>query len=104
VVSCKTYESDFGTSLKMTVKVTTSTGTWLCWGTVPSNLDGFNGGPLKGCKIEFTATLVKGREAHFALFKRPTKARVTDVVPACEVEVRPGLAVTVCEQMNAGER
>ena len=71
IVSIKSHEGAFGDSLKMTVKVHTSSGAWLAWGTVPSGL-----GASKGDEIEFTATLQRGREEHFAMFKRPTKARV----------------------------
>lgn len=104
VISTKTYEGDFGVSIKMTVKVSTPAGTWLCWGTKPATVEGhdFNEGPLKGREIEFTATLKHGREAHFALFSRPTNAKCVDAAP--ELEVRPGLAGVVCAQMNAGER
>ena len=61
----------------MTVKVTTPAGTWLCWGTKPSMVEGHNPneGRSRGREIEFTATLKKGREAHFALFSRPTNAK-----------------------------
>jgi len=91
VVSVKDHESQFGITLKMTVKVTTDAGTWLCWGTVPSNLTTtsariFQSDPVagpstrieKGTEVEFTATLVSGREPHFAFFKRPTNARVIE--------------------------
>lgn len=105
VVSCKTYESDFGVSLKMTVKVVTGAGTWLCWGTVPSTIEGRNestDGALKGCEIEFTATLTRGREVHFALFKRPTKARIVGAVSAPVVaELRPGVAGYLGAKFNA---
>jgi hypothetical protein len=74
VVSTKTYDGHFGTTLKMTVKVTTPGGVWLCWGTVPDALLGDR--PVNGATVEFTATLKPGRDAHFALFSRPTKASV----------------------------
>jgi len=94
VVSVKEHRSEFdrfGSTLKMTVKVATDAGTWLCWGTVPSNLTttpvriyqsdpvtGPSTEVVKGCEVEFTATLVAGREPHFAFFKRPTNARVVE--------------------------
>lgn len=73
VVSTKLVEGDWGTTWKMTVKVETPDGAWLCWGSVPTGIsvDG-----LRGQEIEFTATLSRGRDAHFALFKRPAKASV----------------------------
>lgn len=79
VVSVKTHDSDFGSSLKMTVKVTTDAGTWLAWGTCPSALgEGLELGNdgLRGCTVRFDAKLKAGREAHFALLSRPTKAAV----------------------------
>lgn len=83
VVSAKTRETAYGTAYKMTVKVETPEGTWLAWGTIPNNLleampCGENGRlyELPGHEVEFTAALKPGRDAHFALFNRPTKARV----------------------------
>ncbi len=91
VVSVKEHRGEFGDTLKMTVKVTTAMGTWLCWGTVPSNLTttpvrifqsdavgGLSTEITRGTAVEFTATLVAGREKHFAFFKRPTNARIVD--------------------------
>lgn len=74
VVSVKEYESDFGTSWKWTVKVTTPEGNWLAWGTVPDGILG--NGPLKGATVQFTATLKPGRDAHFAIASRPRLATV----------------------------
>lgn len=78
VVSAKWHENDYGGSLKMTVKVETDEGSWLCWGTAPSSLDEFvmDLGGLRGCKVRFDAKLKQGRDDHFALFSRPTKAAV----------------------------
>jgi len=78
VVSIKTYESDFGSSEKITVKVKTEAGVWLAWGTAPSSLlcDCSEIGGIKGCRVQFDAVLKAGREPHFALFSRPTKAKV----------------------------
>lgn len=76
VVSTKWHSSQYGETLKMTVRVETPAGSWLAWGTVPSSLEGHPGG-LKGARIAFDATVQRGdREQHFAFFKRPKKARV----------------------------
>jgi hypothetical protein len=69
VVSVKVHESAYGDSVKMTVKVQTPEGVWLAWGTRPSNLQ-----CTRGSKVRFEASLKAGRDAHFALFSRPTKA------------------------------
>lgn len=114
VVSVKEHRGDFGDSLKMTVKVTTAAGVFLCWGTVPSSLTARTWSPYqsdhagaltseitKGTEVEFTATLTRGREPHFAFFKRPTNARIVEAVPAAEVELRPGVAGVMCAKFNA---
>jgi len=78
VVSVKEYDSAYGTSVKMTVKITTDKGSWLCWGTVPSaafmgaRIDSRGYPVSRGDVVEFDARLEAGRDAHFALFKRPT--------------------------------
>jgi hypothetical protein len=89
VVSKKGVESAYGWTLKMTVKVETTEGTWLAWGTVPADLALIQHPTIeyqqtvleRGDEIEFTATLACGRDAHFAIFKRPTKARVIAFAP-----------------------
>lgn len=101
VVSVKEHRGDFGDTLKMTVKVTTDAGAWLCWGTVPQGLYPNGGGPDKGREIEFTATIQRGREPHFAFFKRPTNARIVNAPPVVELEPRPGVAGVVCAKFNA---
>ncbi len=79
VVSLKSYEGQFGTSLKMTVKIETPAGTWLAWGTCPSSIcPAVRGGCDRGDVVEFTAKLKPGRDEHFALFSRPTKAWVVE--------------------------
>lgn len=100
--------------IKITVKVVTDAGTWLCWGTAPrALLDAAhhaargNAG-LKGLEVAFTATLKRGRDAHFALFSRPTGGDIVNAQGAMEqhffpsgvVSPRPGVAGVVCEQMN----
>lgn len=72
IVSLKEHEGQWGTSMKMTVKVSTANGVWLAWGTVPAGLE-----CERGDEVEFDATLEVGREPHFAFAKRPTKASVT---------------------------
>ncbi len=73
VVSTKAYDSDYGTQIKMTVKVTTPQGVWLAWGTAPAAClaDSCNHGGLKGCEVEIKTTLKAGRDAHFAIMGRP---------------------------------
>lgn len=86
VVSCKLRESQFGSVWKMTVKVSGPDGVWLCWGTCPSTfineaMERQNGmWDLRGAEVEFTATLQAGRDAHFAIFKRPTKPVLISVL------------------------
>lgn len=81
IVGVKLHESVYGDSLKMTVKVSTPGGSWLAWGTVPSDLQGHAG--LKGCEVEFTGTVQQGdRDKFFGFFKRPAKSRI--VTPSAE--------------------
>lgn len=87
VVSVKEHRTDFGDTWKMTVKVVTDAGTWLCWSTVPSAILVANRAAgrdvygLKGCEVEFTATLQPGREKHFAFAKRPTGGEIITTAP-----------------------
>lgn len=75
IVSLKWKATDFGDTLKMTVKVTTPDGVWLAWGTCPRALA--NDDTLRrGLTVKFTGTLTRSSNAHFAFFKRPTKASV----------------------------
>lgn len=78
VVSVKYHDNAYGGGFKMTVKVATDKGVWLCWGSVPSGLLDRDGdeAELKGKTVKFTATLKRGNDAHFALFSRPRKAEV----------------------------
>lgn len=74
VVMTKSYDSDYGTTLKMLVLLDTGAKVFC---SVPSDLDTCEVGPLKGQRIEFTATFTpKPDDALFAFGKRPTKARV----------------------------
>lgn len=104
IVSVKYHDSPYGVALKTTVKVETPEGSWLVWGTLPRSIeDGANEawrdqhapvGPdgvrpqhfvpevkvlLTGATIAFEAALKPGRDAHFALFSRPTKGRVVEL-------------------------
>ena len=78
VLSCKWYESDYGDTFKMTVKVKTNGGYWLAWGTCPTAiLDEVQlASDLRGSTVRFDAALKPGRDEHFALFSRPTKATI----------------------------
>jgi len=75
VVSSKCYESDFGISIRITVKIETPDGSWLAWGSKPN----VAGSAIEvGDVVQFDARLKSGREPHFALFSRPTKAVIVD--------------------------
>lgn len=106
IVSVKEHASDFGASWKMTVKVATDAGVWLCWSTVPAMLldqnraAGRDAYGLKGREVTFTATLQPGREKHFAFAKRPTGGRIMGEEPAA-VSPRPGMAGNVVAKLNA---
>jgi hypothetical protein len=78
VVSAKWQDNIYGGALKMTVKVETDEGSWLCWGTAPGSIadEMADLGGLRGCTVRFDAKLKQGRDEHFALFSRPTKATV----------------------------
>jgi len=89
VISYKVQETNYGSTPRMTVKIETPAGYWLAWGTVPNSiLDDPRirqlGTNMKGSEVEFIATLVRGRESHFAMFKRPTKGKVLAVRPDVE--------------------
>lgn len=72
VVGKKTVASDFGDTLKVTVRVATEAGCWLAFGTMPKALWQAE----RGARVEFTATLSRGRDPWFAFFKRPAQARL----------------------------
>lgn len=72
IMSKKIHESQFGSCLKMTVKILTSEGSWLAWGTVPSSIEA-----QIGATVEFTANLTRSNDKpHFAFFKHPTNASI----------------------------
>ncbi len=62
VVSVKVHESDYGSQLKMTVKVETPEGSWLVWTTVPAQIAEQE---IKGKTVRFTATLSAGNTPPF---------------------------------------
>jgi len=84
IVSTKVQDSNFGSSYKMTVKVTTPTGVWLAWGTVPQALldatppdsQGSRLQTLRGATVKITARLEQGRgpdaKPHFVFMNRPS--------------------------------
>jgi hypothetical protein len=82
VVSVKEQVSDWGVVEKMTVKVQTPAGIWLAWGTAPQGLRTecrMAGVKLHGAEIELTATLQRGRDAHFVFAKRPVGSLVSPI-------------------------
>lgn len=78
VVSIKSYEGGYGWTTKMVVKVTATDGTWLVSCTVPSGLGSEAADGLKGCTVNFSATLKPGRDNWFAFGSRPTKASIVN--------------------------
>lgn len=79
IVSAKWHEGDWGSALKVVVKVETPDGSWLAWGTAPArlldetrDLDGGATDRVRGLTVELAGTLSPGRDKHFAFFKRPT--------------------------------
>lgn len=79
IVKRETRDDAYGWVTKVTVKVITDRGVWLAWGTLPTftaKHGGYEYGLGPGDVIAFDAVLKVGREPHFALFKRPTKAVV----------------------------
>ena len=73
VVSSKTVDTQFGMQTKVTILVETPDGSWLAWGTCPAAILSQTGtnGAVRGKRVEITATLKRGRDAHFALMSRP---------------------------------
>lgn len=83
VVSIKVSDGFYGETVKLVVKMETETGaTWLCYVTKPASWafpegwDVRNSNVERGDTVELTATLKHGRDAHFAIGKRPTGARL----------------------------
>jgi len=80
VVGVKTVHGDYGSTIKMTVRVEDDQGRWwLAWGTAPDALLSAlhdARGQLRGSVVAFTAAFTQGSEPHFTFFRRPTKARL----------------------------
>jgi hypothetical protein len=80
IVGAKVIETGFGSAVKITVKVETSAGSWLAYGTCPAAIldsvqPGQNGRcyEIKGRRASLKATLKRSdRDAHFCFMKRPT--------------------------------
>lgn len=68
VIKLAWQDNDFGGREVMTVKVTTPSGIYLVWGSVPSSLS-----VEKGDLVSFTANVV-AKDEGFATFNRPRKA------------------------------
>jgi hypothetical protein len=90
IVSVKTYESDFGSVTKLTVKVTTDAGIYLVFVTAPQALcwkEAQDGQPgqwrdvkgMRGSTVTLKATLTRGRDEFFALGKRPNLIEFKEV-------------------------
>jgi hypothetical protein len=73
VVASKSVDTEWGVQIKITVKVETTDGSWLAWGTCPASIlsECANEGGVRGKRVEITATLKRGRDEHFALMSRP---------------------------------
>lgn len=82
VVGLKVQETQYGSTLRMTVKVATPEGSWLAWGTCPNAIavqqtaEGLRLPISRGDEVEFSAMLRAGNEDYFSFFSRPTKARL----------------------------
>lgn len=82
VVSVKDYESQWGDSVKMTLKVTTPEGVWMAWGTAKGNVE-------KGQEVTLKATVTKSdKDPSFAFFKRPVFDFVEKPKKAKKVKVK----------------
>lgn len=89
IISTKANKGDFGWIYRMTVKVTTDAGVYLVNSTIPAsifdacedavqNVDGWIVA-LRGCEVQFAATLERSDSDHFAFAKRPTKGVIVAV-------------------------
>jgi hypothetical protein len=78
VLAVKVVESQFGSQIKMLVKVSTPEGSWKAWGTRPAAIADVD----RGNTVRFTATFIRGNEKGFALFSRPKQATIVETVVA----------------------
>jgi hypothetical protein len=79
VLSKKRSESQWGVTIRMTIKCEGEGGVWLANGTVlkcGEDERGFEIYPGIGDTVSFDATLEASDEPHFAFFKRPTKGKL----------------------------
>jgi hypothetical protein len=94
VVSLKLQDTAYGSTWRMTVKVTTDDGNYLVWGTCPSSIldvfykayDGAIVDKAKGAVVEFAGALTRSDKSHFAFCKRPTKATVVSLGTPADVK------------------
>jgi len=84
VLKTEVRETDYGDTLKMTIK---TPGGYLLWGTIPSALaifdapDGTQRGLTRGDRVAFVATITpSARDTKFGFYKRPAKARLLSTV------------------------
>lgn len=87
IVSLKQVDSEYGLTTKMVVKVREAAGTWLAWMTCPSGVSYEE--RSRGALVSVTATLTRGKDAHFAFGKRPTGAVVFEGPAAPVVAIAP---------------
>lgn len=76
IVSRKVVENDFGSSVKITIKVFTPDGVWLAYGTAPGVLQDavyVSGREWRSVAVKVRATLEPSdKDKHFCFMKRPT--------------------------------
>lgn len=93
ILTTKWQDSDYGSTLKMLVKVETDAGAFKVWGSVPRALQGHYetvdgrhgvlvGEAGRGDVVTFTATVERSHDdPAFGFFKRPRGARIVKVAP-----------------------
>ena len=81
VVSTRVDDTAYGSVCKMLVVVETPAGIYKVWSTIPSGI--FDTVlQVKGSRVRVTATLQRGKDAHFAIAKRPRGVCVRPGSPA----------------------
>jgi len=79
VLNTKWVYSQFGSTEKMLVEVTTDAGVYRLWGTIPSAIAEADRGDM----VEFTATITRSHDdGSFGFFKRPTKPAILEPAAA----------------------